>query len=46
MENPKTPAKRGRPPKPKEVEEWKDIAGYEGHLRILQESLGRKNKEL
>ena len=23
--------KRGRPAKPKEVEAWKDIAGYEGH---------------
>jgi len=34
-----TPAKRGRPPKPKEVEAWKDIAGYEGHYQIS--SFGR-----
>lgn len=25
--------KRGRPAKPKEVEAWKDIAGYEGHYQ-------------
>lgn len=31
--------KRGRPAKPKEVEEWKDIAGYEGHYQIS--SFGR-----
>jgi hypothetical protein len=35
----KTPAKRGRPPKPKEVEEWRDIVGYEGLYQIS--NLGR-----
>jgi hypothetical protein len=29
-----TPAKRGRPPRPKEVEEWRDIDGYEGLYQI------------
>lgn len=32
-------AKRGRPPKPKEVEEWRDIDGYEGLYQIS--NLGR-----
>lgn len=31
---PDTPKKRGRPPKPKEVEEWRDIDGYEGLYQI------------
>lgn len=37
----KTPAKRGRPPKPKEVEAWKDIAGYEGHYQVSDLGQGR-----